>query len=430
MIDLFMNSAINISALAFFAGFSVYLFSLGFMYLRQTAAAKVSAQLEIDYLREQIGQIIDRRNFERQRSELSWSGFRKFEVGRKQIEAEGVCSFYLQPHDRKALPPFEPGQFLTFQINHPDQPKPLIRCYSLSDSPNHPDYYRVTIKRVPPPRDKPDLTPGLASNFFHDLVQEGDILDVKAPSGHFFLDTTKQTPVVLIGGGVGLTPVLSMLNAIVESGSKRETYFFYGVTNSGDHAMREHLHKLGLEHENVHINICYSRPEAGDQLGEFYHHEGRMSVDLFREILPDQNFDFYLCGPPPMMTSVVESLEEWGVPENRVNFEAFGPASVRKAKQELAQTSQADDLGAEINITFSRSGKSTAWKPGSGSILEFAEEHGVTIDSGCRAGNCGTCITAIKEGDVTYINEPGSPPEAGSCLTCISIPKSDLVIDA
>ena len=111
MTDQFMNLAVNFFAVAFFAGLTFYLVSLGFMYFRQTALEKISTQLEIDCLREKISQIADRRQFERQRSELSWNGFRKFEVERKEIEAEGVCSFYLQPHDRKALPPFEPGQF-------------------------------------------------------------------------------------------------------------------------------------------------------------------------------------------------------------------------------------------------------------------------------------------------------------------------------
>jgi len=425
-----MDLALNFAAFAFFVGLAFYVASLGVMYTRRTALADATAQIEQEYLREQIGQIADRRQFERERSELSWNGFRKFEVQRKQFEAKDVCSFYLQPHDRKPLPPFEPGQFLTFQLGLPDQAKPLIRCYSLSDSPNHPEYYRVTIKRVPPPRDKPDIPPGLSSNFFHDLIQEGDILDVKAPSGHFFLDTAKQTPVVLIGGGVGLTPVLSMLNWIAESGSKRETHFFYGVTNGTDHAMKDHLKQMNVENENLHLHVCYSKPQDGDVHGDDYQHEGRSSVELLKEVLPNNSFDFYLCGPPPMMTSIVEGLEEWGVPESRINFEAFGPASVKRAKQEVAQAAEAEHAGEPISVTFSRSGKSIAWKPDAGSILEFAEEQGIMIDSGCRAGNCGTCITAIKEGDVTYVNEPGSPPEAGSCLACISIPTGNLVIDA
>ena len=101
-----------------------------------------------------------------------------------------VCSFYLQPHDEKPIPGFDPGQFLTFQLNIPAQPKAVVRCYSLSDAPR-PDMYRVSIKRVPPPRDNPDAPPGLSSNHFHDNVKVGDILDVKEPSGRFFLDMSK-----------------------------------------------------------------------------------------------------------------------------------------------------------------------------------------------------------------------------------------------
>ena len=138
-----MDLAINLAAFAFFVGLAFYVASLGVMYTRRTALSDASAQVEREFLREQIGQISDRRQFERERSELSWNGFRKFVVQRQAVEAKDVCSFYLAPHDRKPLPPFEPGQFLTFQLGIPDQGKPTIRCYSLSDSPNHSDYYRV-----------------------------------------------------------------------------------------------------------------------------------------------------------------------------------------------------------------------------------------------------------------------------------------------
>jgi ferredoxin-NADP reductase len=426
-----MDLVINAVSVVFLAALAFYVASLGISLTRRTALADSTAALQRDHLRARIAQIADRRQFERERSELSWNGFRKFEVRQRVDEARDICSFYLQPHDRKALPPFEPGQFLTFQLQIPGQNKAVVRCYSLSDSPNHPDYYRVTIKRVPPPRDRPELPPGLSSNYFHDALKEGDILDVKAPSGHFFLDTAKQTPVVLIGGGVGLTPVLSMLNWIVESGSKRETHFFYGVTNSGDHTMKAHLERIGRENENVHLHICYSQPLESDVVGEDFQHEGRVSIDLFKQALPNNNFDYYLCGPPPMMTAVVEALEGWGVPEKNIHFEAFGPASVKKKKQDAAQAAVvAQPAGSTFEVTFSRSGKSLPWPADAGSILEFAEDNGIHIDSGCRAGNCGTCITAIKSGDIVYVNEPGSPPEAGSCLACISIPKGNLVIDA
>jgi len=334
-------------------------------------------------------------------------------------------SFYLKPHDGKPLPPFHPGQFLTFQLKIPDQPKPVIRCYSLSDSPNYPDRYRVSIKKVLPPRDAADAPPGLSSTFFNDGLREGDILDVKAPSGHFYLDTDKDSAVVLIGGGIGITPVLSMLNTICESGSKREAWFFLGVRNSSDQIMKDHLEHLNLEHDNVHLHVCYSNPGDGDVEGRDYQHEGRVGLDLFKQVLPSNSYEFYICGPPPMMDSVTTGLKDWGVPDGQVNFEAFGPATVKK-KRPQAEASTA----AAVEVVFARTGKTLKWDPAAESLLDFAEDNGVIIDSGCRAGNCGTCITAIKSGEVTYINEPGEPPEAGSCLTCIAMPTANLTLDA
>jgi len=423
-----MDVLIDLVAVLFLGVLTIYIGSAALMYNRRTLLAQRTHDIQRDKLRAEIELIADRRRIERERSELSWNGYRKFEIGEKNIEAEGVCSFYLKPHDGKALPPFEPGQFLTFNLPIPAEPKPIVRCYSLSDSPNHPDYYRVSIKRVPPPRDQPEIPPGRSSNYFHDQLNVGDIVDVKAPSGHFYLDTSAHSPVVLIGGGVGLTPVLSMLNTIAESGSKRETHFFYGVVNRGDHAFPEHLNTIAREHENIHLHVCYSKPGKSDIEGEHFQHNGRVSVDLFKEVLESNNFDYYLCGPPPMMNSLVKDLEEWGVPEKNIHFEAFGPASVKK-KDDAPKDGAA--AGKTFNVTFARSNKKLQWSADSGSILELAEDNGVTsIDSGCRAGNCGSCITAVKDGGIEYLNDPGSPPDDGSCHACITVPKSDVVIDA
>ncbi len=364
---------------------------------------------------------------ERERATQTWNGLRKFRIEKKNPEGGGICSFYLKPHDNKPIPPFEPGQYLTFQLRVPGKDKPIIRCYSLSDSPLMRDYYRVSIKAVPAPRDKPELPPGLSSNFFHDQLNEGDILDCKAPGGKFFMDQTKHTPVVLIGGGIGLTPVLSMLNSIVLSGSKRETHFFYGVRNSKEHVMRDHLMQIDRDHENVHMHICYSNPEEGEELGRDYQHAERVSVELFKKVLPSNNYDFYICGPPPMMESLVKDLDEWGVPEPNVHFEAFGPASVKKAKPKPAEA--AGEEAPKFEITFAKSGKTVAWDGSFDSILEFAEANEIAMDSGCRAGNCGTCITALKSGSVKYVEEPGAQPEDGSCLTCVSVPKSNLTLE-
>jgi len=426
-----MEIAINIVALVFLAALSLYLLMALANGVKRTAFASGSAVIEEERLRAEIDRIMGHTRFERESNELSWNGFRKFKISRKVPEGGGICSFYFSPHDGKPLPPFKPGQYLTFGLDIAGQKKQVIRCYSLSDSPYHSDYYRCSIKAVGVPRDMPDVPPGLSSNHFHDGVNEGDIIDIKAPGGHFFMDTTKQSPVVLIGGGIGLTPVLSMLNQIIESGSKRETWFFYGVRDSNEQVMKEHLEQIAREHENIHMCVCYSRPQEADVEGKDYQYAERVSVDLFKRILPSNNYDFYMCGPPPMMNTIVPALEEWKVPEKNIHFEAFGPATVKKTKTETnKKATSASAASAGVRITFAKSGKTLDWDPEIGSILDFAEENEIDIDFGCRAGNCGTCITAIKEGEIDYLNEPGAEPEAGSCLACISVPKGNLSIDA
>ncbi len=365
-----------------------------------------------------------------ERTQHGWNGIRKFEVAEKIPEADGVHSFYLKPHDGKPLPPFSPGQYLTFMLRIPDADKQVVRCYSLSDSPGK-NYYRVSIKKVPPPRDKPDAPPGMSSTYFNDQLNVEDILDVKAPSGHFYLDTTRNSPIVLIGGGIGITPVLSMLNAVCESDIEREVWFFLGVRNSREQVQKAHVEALAAEHANVNICICYSDPLEDDVEGRDYQHQGWVGVDLFKQVLPSNNFEFYICGPPPLMNSVTEGLAEWGVPSDAVNFEAFGPASVKKTAPSSDDGKSAETgEKPECMVKFARSQKSVTWDGSHESLLELAEANDVVIDFGCRAGNCGTCITALKSGEVTYLNEPGAPPEEGSCLTCISVPKGDVVVDA
>mgnify|MGYP003388763029 CR=1 FL=1 len=426
-----MNLLIELVALGVLAALIIYVSFLFFTTLRSSRLIAEVAQAEQRFFQTRVAEITAKSDYEREKNEFSWSGFRKFEVARKEPEGGGICSFYLRPHDNRNLPPFEPGQYLTFRLGIPGERKPVMRCYSLSDSPKN-EYYRVSIKAVPPPRDKPDAPPGLSSNYFHNEICEGTILDVRAPGGHFFLDTSKHTPVVLIGGGIGLTPVMSMLNLIVESGSRRETHFFYGVRNADEHVMKEHLQNLAAEHENVHMHICYSNPSDDDVMGKDYQHAERVSVELFKKVLPSNNYEYYFCGPPPMMNSLFEDLREWGVPEEHINYEAFGPATVKKKKEAdaAAHTGATEAAAAGFEVEFTKSSRKISWNPDIGSILDFAEENDIDIDFGCRAGNCGTCITAIKSGEVDYISEPGEKPEAGSCLACVAIPKGPIVLDA
>ncbi len=131
-----------------------------------------------------------------------------------------------------------------------------------------------------------------------------------------------------------------------------------------------------------------------------------------------------------MMEAVTKDLKEWGVSDSDVKFEAFGPATIkRKSPSKPAQEAMAA-AGDGIEVEFERSGKTLHWKPEHGSLLEFAEANDISIDSGCRAGNCGTCVTAVKEGEVSYLSEPGAQIDEGSCLTCIAVPSGRLILDS
>ncbi len=354
----------------------------------------------------------------------AWPGYRKFRIQRKVSECPGVCSFYLKPHDEKPLPSFKPGQYLTFALNLQGEgqsaEQKVVRCYSLSDCSNSSNQYRVTIKKAPPP--------GVVSGFFHDLLKEGNILDVEAPRGIFYLDMSEPRPIVLIAGGIGITPLLSMLNAVVKSGSRRETWLFLGVRNGKEYIFKEHLERIAAENENVRLHVCYSDPEEGDVEGGDHCHAGWVGVDLFKQLLPSSNYDFYICGPGPMMDAITQQLAKWGVPEASVHFESFGRASVKK--KGAAPGEPEVEAGPGIEVTFAKSDKTLPWDPSIGSLLDFALSNGVVINSGCQAGNCGTCLTAVKEGEVDYLQEPGAIPEEGSCLTCISVPKADLTLEA
>jgi len=410
---------------ALLAGLLAWLALEIFRSLLRLAGERRQQRVTLEKLRAQLAETRLRCR-EAEQAQAGWNGIRKFAIAKKVAECEDVHAFYLKPHDGRPLPAFKPGQYLTFQLDLPGRDKPLIRCYSLSDSPK--DHYRVTVKKEKAPPNKPGVPPGLGSSFFADVLQEGDILNVKAPAGHFFLDMTKSNPVVLIAGGVGITPMLSMANAIAASGSKREAWFFFGVRNRREHIHKAELEKLAAENENIHLHVCYSKPGEQDIKDRDYHHEGRVGIELLKELLPSNNFEYYLCGNGAFMKSITDGLEAWGVPDKDVHFEAFGPATVKK--KTAAPTVEETTHLAKINVTFARSGNTVRWEPAAENILEFARSQGVKIDSGCCAGSCGSCVVAIKSGEVNYLKTPDAPPDAGTCLTCVCRPKGDLVLDA
>ena len=358
-----------------------------------------------------------------------WEGFRGFVIERKVPESETITSFYLEPADGAPLPKFLPGQFLTFRLEIPGQSRPIMRTYSLSDSPK-PNYYRISVKREKPPPDRPDLPPGLSSNYFHDALTPGAMLCVKAPRGDFRLDPRDANPVVLLSAGVGLTPMISMLNAIVETGNKRPVWFIHGARSRREHAFADHVRDIAARDDSVRLHICYSRPGDQDVLDQVFLSSGHLSMNLLRKLLPHSDFDFYLCGPPGFMKSLHDGLTSWGVSELRIHYEFFGPATLLNKKAATANRARATtDRTRNVEVRFARSGVTAIWDDSSESILDLAEAHGLRPDFSCRMGICHTCMCALICGEVEYACEPIDLPDPGSLLICCAKPRTHVVID-
>ncbi|MEM9412207.1 MAG: 2Fe-2S iron-sulfur cluster-binding protein [Planctomycetota bacterium] len=357
----------------------------------------------------------------------NWEGFREFYVDRLEKNVEMVTSVYLKPVDGKPIIRFNPGQHLSLRFQISGEPKPVIRCYSLSAGPGK-EYYRISVKAVDAPPKQPELPPGKVSNYINQQLMVGDRIEVKAPSGAFFLEEKGESPVILLAGGIGITPVLSMLEHLISIDSQRLIVLFYGVRNSREHAFKDYLQAAASRYSNVHVINCYSNPLDTDVINRDYHVKGFVHIDLMKQVLPTNQCRYYMCGPPPFMESVRNGLLEWGVPEGRINFEAFGPASIKKTAQR--EQKSMDRQAANATVKFASSNKSLPWEGDFDSILELAESKDVNLPSGCRAGSCGTCATKIISGQVQYPDGMTPECEPGDCLICVAKPKGNVSLDA
>ena len=355
---------------------------------------------------------------------------RSLVVDRKVRESENVASFYLLPADGRPLAPFLPGQFLPLKLDIPGQYQPVVRTYALSDSPSV-NHYRLTIKRETAAPDRPDAYPGVASNFFQDQVDVGSAVLAQSPRGRFLLDPSRERPVVLLSGGIGLTPLVSMLTALVDSGSRCQTWFIHGARNGQEHAMGELVRQLsdGLDH--LHTHIRYSKPSPEDTAGQDYDDVGHVDIALLKRLLPDQRYDFYLCGPTPFMKSLFDGLVGWGIPADRIHYEFFGPASALPGRSRVStpkQTAAAVECCGETEVFFSKAGVTVNWNASFDSLLDLAEANGLSPDYSCRSGICQTCACRLEKGEVDYVLEPIELPDPGSVLICCSKPKTDRVV--
>ncbi len=350
---------------------------------------------------------------------MSWDGEKTLRIVDRAHECAGIVSLTLAAEDGSPLPAFKPGQFLTFSLDVPQREQPVIRCYSLSNAPA--ETYRITVKRV---------EGGLASTHLNVAVEVGESLRVRGPQGHFVLDPGDRGPRVFLAAGIGVTPLLSMLNELASRGGDgRPLTLYFGVRNGREHPFKEQLEGLARDHDWFELVVAYSRPDDSDREGVDYQHRGRVDTELLKRTLPpsDDPQSFYVCGPAPMMDGLVSGLEEAGVPRSRIRLEAFGGAAIKPFTRRLKKRLAADS--APSSVTFARSEKTVHWDPSAASLLDLAMANDVFFPFACAAGHCGTCAASLLSGNVEYGVPPQFPLAPGRCLPCIAIPDGDVTLD-
>lgn len=250
-----------------------------------------------------------------------WTGWRAFRVERKVPESAEITSFYLSPADGGPVPEYQPGQYLSLRVYVPALGMMQPRQYSLSDAPGQ-GFLRISVKREGAAGSAATATS--VSNVLHERINEGDLLDVAPPQGEFTLDEQGDRPVVLLSGGVGMTPMVSMLNHLVARDDGRQIRFVHACRDRTVHAMKEHVNALAQTRSNVHKIVYYETVGTRDQLGVDYDYVGRMDLLAIRDQALLPNADYYLCGPLPFMREQRQALIKLGVPADRIHAEVFG----------------------------------------------------------------------------------------------------------
>ncbi|WP_101675094.1 NO-inducible flavohemoprotein [Alloalcanivorax mobilis] len=257
--------------------------------------------------------------YQAQEQAHGWQGFKRFVVTRREPVSTNILSLYLEPEDGRALRPHRPGQYVTIRVTPPGG-RTEMRNYSLSNRPGE-AFYRISVKRE-------EGTPaGVCSNYLHDQLKVGQQVELSPPCGEFVLQENQaEKPLVLIAGGVGITPILSMLHASLASSPRRPVVFIQGALNSAVQPFQQELAELKRRHANLTAHLRYSEPLPGDRAGVSHDSDGLIDAGLLDHLVGDCVAEYYFCGPEPMLQAVHGLLRERGVDEADIHYEFFGPA--------------------------------------------------------------------------------------------------------
>lgn len=348
----------------------------------------------------------------------SWSGYRPFIVTRTQKIARDVTAVWLADADGRSLPDHLPGQHITIRLTHPRTREQFTRCYSLVGSAieSSRQEYRIAVRRVSRPADRDDLADGCVSSLINDELLAGQRFDVRAPSGTFIIPLESNRPVVLVAGGIGITPMLSYLETLARIGTKHEVRLVYANHSEQTEAYAEKLESLQAQIPLLTVQRFMSEGAKTPTEG-IIARRARAEDIINKHTGPSPLV--YFCGPPSMTAALRAQLIDIGHDPALVYEEAFSGI----------QSNSKDVPEGPFLVTFAKSGVTAIWTRDKGSLLDIAESAGVAMSSGCRAGQCESCETRILAGECTHrisVAHPGGE----TCLACQTVPTSDLVVEA
>jgi ferredoxin-NADP reductase len=341
----------------------------------------------------------------------SWPGRRPFTVTGVVPETPDTVSIHLQPSYSPAPPDFRPGQHVNLHLDGFGAGT-VIRSYSLSGQAAQEDRrgYRITVKRGDGP----------VSTHLARALRAGDTVHLTSPRGRFALPIRPDLPVVLIAGGIGITPFMSYLDTMAARQATDRIELYYVNRDGAHHVFKQRLAELATTLPGLAVRTYYSRPRSSDRAGADYDAAGRITADDVSAALIADRARFYLCGPDEMTRQIRTGLITRGVPEFDIFEERFSSP--------LPTWTPPPDVSHAVR--FVRSGRELTWTRADGSLLALAESHGIGILSGCRTGQCESCEVAVLSGAVGYLASEADPGDEGRCLTCQAVPMSALSIDA
>lgn len=340
-----------------------------------------------------------------------WSG--ELRIVHAALETPDVRTLRLAAPGGGPLPfSFAPGQYLNFTLSIGDEI--IRRSYSISSSSKQTEFCEISVKR------KED---GWASHHVHDALAEGQLLSVSGPAGRFVFDERSSDVVTLIGGGVGITPLMSIVRSLVDLEWGGRIELILTMKTARDVVFANELERLAAASPNLHVTTTLTREKEGDWKGR----RGPITKDLLVEILgAEPRGPIYVCGPEAMMLAVRDALRELSVPDDDVRTEAFVSPGVASANA----TTEGDDRAHEVRFARQHLVVSA---PGRLTLLEAAEDAGLDLPFECRSGICGRCKVKLLEGEVTMSAEDAlsaSEKLEGVVLSCQARARTNVVVDA